>query len=101
MNGTLTTPLTPVFLARSWLKQFQRASLRTQLLLVINIAVAFVLAGFVGFDYLHTVRARVHDKRVALSEEAPVLDDMTVLTVGVTACTLERRALRCATLSGT
>lgn len=32
---------------------------------------------------------------------APVLDDMTVLTVGVTACTSERRPLRCATLSGT
>lgn len=62
--------MTPMSLARSCLNRFQRVRLRTQLLLVINVAIAIVMAGFIGFDYTHSVRARLHDKRIALSEEA-------------------------------
>lgn len=59
---------------RLGLLRFQRLRLRTQLLLVINMAIASVMAGFVGFDYLRTVRARLHDKEVALSEEARTIE---------------------------
>ncbi len=54
--------------------RFRGARLRTQLLLVVNCAIALVLAGFVVADYQRAVSSRVHDKEIALAEEARTIE---------------------------
>lgn len=49
---------------------FQRARLRTQLIFTINIFVAILLAGYLYIDYEQSVRSRLADKAVSLSDEA-------------------------------
>lgn len=49
---------------------FQRARLRTQLIFTINIFVAILLAGYLYIDYEQSVRSRLADKDVSLSDEA-------------------------------
>lgn len=48
---------------------FHGVRLRTQLLLVVNLAIAAVLAGFVVSDYRRAVTSRLRDKEIALAEE--------------------------------
>jgi len=50
--------------------RFQRVRLRTQLLVAVNLSVAVVLAGFLVVDYRESVRLRMKEKAVALSDEA-------------------------------
>tara|TARA_R110000744_G_scaffold158819_1_gene274850 strand:- start:5422 stop:6921 length:1500 start_codon:yes stop_codon:yes gene_type:complete len=50
--------------------RFQRARLRTQLIITINIFVAVLLAGYLYTDYNESVRSRLADKAVSLSDEA-------------------------------
>ncbi len=50
--------------------QFQRARLRTQLIFTINIFVAVLLAGYLYSDYNESVRSRLADKAISLSDEA-------------------------------
>lgn len=60
--------------------RFRGARLRTQLLLVVNFAIAVVLTGFVLADYQRAVTSRLHEKKIALAEEARTIE-MAVRTL--------------------
>lgn len=59
-----------VALHPSLIAWFRRAHLRTQLLLVVNIAIAVVFAAMIIVDDHHAVQSHIRDKRIALTEEA-------------------------------
>lgn len=51
-------------------KRFRRARLRTQLLVIINASLVALMIGLIVADYRYSLQSRLHDKQVALSEEA-------------------------------
>lgn len=63
---------------RSWfagvLRVFQRARLRTQILLVINTPLALVMILTLSVDYSYEVRSRLNEKEISLREEALVIE---------------------------
>ncbi len=54
-------------------QHFQRAHLRTQLLVTVNLFVATFLAGYLYIDFQRSVQTRLHDKTVSLSDEASTI----------------------------
>ena len=52
-----------------WL-YFQRAHLRTQLLVTVNLFVAILLAGYLYIDFHRSVQSQLNEKTVSLSDEA-------------------------------
>lgn len=59
-----------LFLSRRVITMFQRARLRTQLLLVVNASLGLLLLVFVVMDYRLAMQSHLREKSIALSEEA-------------------------------
>ncbi|HED53743.1 MAG TPA: serine/threonine-protein phosphatase [Phycisphaerales bacterium] len=65
-------------MAKTWTsglrKKFQAARLRTQILLVINLALLGVMVVILPMDYAFEVRSRLAEKEISLREEARVIE---------------------------
>lgn len=61
---------TGLFAPRRIISAFQRARLRTQLLLVVNASLGLLMLAFVSVDYRLEMQSHLREKSIALSEEA-------------------------------